>query len=438
MSKSTDSQGSRAFLELVKARFEQQYLERQKRIEKKRCQREVELVHSQYLKQNVVNSSEMAHAKFVVGTWSHKHGDAEKKWLVKDKREKQRMEARFSPYGKSPNSSRRQNSSPREQQHENFSSRSLPKSGLIKRTSVGGTPRSMPVSTAASTSTSSSPTVISLDDTPDEVVSLDDTPDEVVTDNTESTQHSAPLACPVLYCEVLFTTRDKLEKHMRDFDHCPINPCMVNLDGVLAQSTHRSYICTSSDESFGRKKDWGSHQHGRDCKSALGDSSSTPRLLVVAGYLCPRTLSIFSSYDQCETSINKGTEDILKFPFQDDSGVTPQSVKPCPVSKAFVDDFTARCKSCAYSVSCIDCGVELVDSGSVQDHILLFDQTHVLTSRSTVSKEDVFTEYITEHISNFTKLLAKYITGYSGSKEQTLKTFSNFVCVLCHVLEENM
>lgn len=43
-------------------------------IEKKKCQREVELVHSQYLKQNVVNSSEMAHAKFVVGTWSHKHG----------------------------------------------------------------------------------------------------------------------------------------------------------------------------------------------------------------------------------------------------------------------------------------------------------------------------------------------------------------------------
>lgn len=34
----------------------------------------MELVHSQYLKQNVVNSSEMAHAKFVVGTWSHKHG----------------------------------------------------------------------------------------------------------------------------------------------------------------------------------------------------------------------------------------------------------------------------------------------------------------------------------------------------------------------------
>lgn len=34
----------------------------------------MELIHSQYLKQNVVNSSEMAHAKFVVGTWSHKHG----------------------------------------------------------------------------------------------------------------------------------------------------------------------------------------------------------------------------------------------------------------------------------------------------------------------------------------------------------------------------
>lgn len=49
-------------------------------IEKKKCQREVELVHSQYLKQNVVNSSEMAHAKFVVGTWSHKHGTLTTRW----------------------------------------------------------------------------------------------------------------------------------------------------------------------------------------------------------------------------------------------------------------------------------------------------------------------------------------------------------------------
>lgn len=425
MSKSTESQGSRTFLESVKARFEQQYLERQKRIEKKKCQREVELVHSQYLKQNVVNSSEMAHAKFVVGTWSHKHGDAEKKWLVKDKREKQRIEARFSPYGKSPNSSRRQNSSPRDQGHGKFSSPSLPKSGPMTRIPIGGSQRSTPsVSTAASTSTSSSPTVISLDDTPD----------EIVIDNIEPSEHSPPLACPVLYCEVLFTTRDKLEQHMRDFDHCPINPCMVNPDGVLAQ--RRSYLCTSCDECFSEKRDWECHPHRRGPDSSLEDASATPGHLVVVGYLCPRTLSIFSSYEQCENSIKKGTEDILKFPFHDDDGVTLQSVKPCPVSKAFVDDFTVRCKSCAYNVSCIDCGVELLDSGSLQDHMLLFEHTHVLTSRSIVSKEDVFTEYITEHVSNFSELLDKYINH--SSKEQNLKTFSNFVTILCHLLEENI
>lgn len=158
---------------------------------------------------------------------------------MKDKREKQRIEARFSPYGKSPNSSRRQNSSPREQQHGNFSGPSLPKSRLMTRTPIGGSQRSTSsVSTAASTSTSSSPTVISLDDTPD----------EVVIDNIEPPEHSLPLACPVLYCEVLFTMREKLEKHKRDFDHCPINPCMVNLDGVLAHS--RSYLCMSCGECF--------------------------------------------------------------------------------------------------------------------------------------------------------------------------------------------
>lgn len=76
----------------------------------------------------------------------------------------------------------------------------------------------------------------------------------------------------------------------------------------------------------------------------------------------------------------------MRFLFVDDDGVTLQSVKPCPVSKAFVDDFTVRCKSCAYTVSCLDCGVELLDSGSLQDHMLLFEHTHVLTSRSIVSK----------------------------------------------------
>lgn len=84
--------------------------------------------------------------------------------------------------------------------------------------------------------------------------------------------------------------------------------------------------------------------------------------------------------------MTKQVDDNMWFVFVDDDGVTLQSVKPCPVSKAFVDDFTARCKSCAYTVSCIDCGVELLDSGSLQDHMLLFDHTHVLTSRSTVSK----------------------------------------------------
>lgn len=88
----------------------------------------------------------------------------------------------------------------------------------------------------------------------------------------------------------------------------------------------------------------------------------------------------------------------MRFVFVDDDGVTLQSVKPCPVSKAFVDDFTVRCKSCAYTVNCIDCGVELLDSGSLQDHMLLFEQTHVLTSRSIVSKVKTKNNFVVKRV----------------------------------------
>lgn len=88
----------------------------------------------------------------------------------------------------------------------------------------------------------------------------------------------------------------------------------------------------------------------------------------------------------------------MRFVFVDDDGVTLQSVKPCPVSKVFVDDFTVRCKSCTYTVSCIDCGVELLDSGSLQDHMLLFEQTHVLTSRSIVSKVKTKNNFVLKRV----------------------------------------
>lgn len=91
----------------------------------------------------------------------------------------------------------------------------------------------------------------------------------------------------------------------------------------------------------------------------------------------------------------------MRFVFVDDDGVTLQSVKPCPVSKAFVDDFTVRCKSCAYTVSCLDCGVELLDSGSLQDHMLLFEQTHVLTSRSIVSKVKTKNNFVLKRFLNY-------------------------------------
>lgn len=88
----------------------------------------------------------------------------------------------------------------------------------------------------------------------------------------------------------------------------------------------------------------------------------------------------------------------MRFVFVDDDGVTLQSVKPCPVSKAFVDDFTVRCKSCAYTVNCIDCGVELLDSGSLQDHMLLFEHTHVLTSRSIESKVKTKNNFVVKRV----------------------------------------
>lgn len=68
----------------------------------------------------------------------------------------------------------------------------------------------------------------------------------------------------------------------------------------------------------------------------------------------------------------------------DDDSV--HSVRPCPVSRALVDDFSARCLSCPYSVSCLDCEMELSDHESLQSHMSLSTGTHILTTRSSLSK----------------------------------------------------
>ncbi|XP_048763268.1 uncharacterized protein LOC125671539 isoform X2 [Ostrea edulis] len=397
-----DSNGSpsRTFLDSVTARFEQQFLERQKKLEKKKCQREVELAHSQYLKQNVVDSQEMARAKFVVGTWSRKHGDVEKKWITKDKREKQRIEDRFSPYGKISNS------------------RKKPFSPVLQKNRAGTVLGNKQETLVPSANTAVP--VNSLDDPAEEVVMIGN--DEL-------------LVCPVLYCEVRFTSRDQLQQHMEDFDHSPINPCLENPNGALTVT--QEYVCTNCRACFRSRKNWEHHQRmeGPSSSSVEGFCSS-PKLLAVAGYLCPKTLSVFSSFESCEASIQKGTTGIIKFPFKDDLE-SQQSIKPCPVSKTFIDDFTTRCKSCPYSISCIDCEVEISDNASLQDHVSVTDQSHILTARSNLSKEEVFSEYLTEHISNFTEILSKYenVDSKIERDKQEMETFSNFVNVLCRLLE---
>ncbi|XP_062600969.1 E3 SUMO-protein ligase ZNF451-like isoform X1 [Saccostrea cucullata] len=381
---------TRTYLDSVTARFEQQYLERQKKIEKKKCQREVELAHSRYLKQNVVDSQEMGHASFVVGTWSKKHGDIEKKWKIKDKREKERIDARFSPYRSSPSNPRRQSTIQKK------------RTGTQSQNLVENHRQQTPAS-------SSSSAVISLDDSLEEVKMIG---------------RDEHIICPVLYCEVKFTSQNKLEQHMRDFDHSPINPCSENLDGTLTGI--KEYTCTNCGASFESREGWDNHHD-------VEGPCSSPKLLTVTGYLCPRTLSIFASKEKCAASIQRGTSDI-KFPFKGDDAVTCGSVKPCPVSQIFIDDFTTRCKSCPFSISCMDCGVEISNHESLQNHFTLTDQSHILTTTTVFSKEEVFSEYITEYSSNFTNLPKPE----NAESKMRKDTFSNFVKFLCHLLEKNL
>lgn len=155
---------------------------------------------------------------------------------MKDKREKQKIEARFSPYGKSPNNVRKQNLGPAQEKKRgmNFSTPSVNGTELLDRNSS----RSFRSASSSAVSTATSPAVISLDDSP-EVVKIDD---------AESSESSGPLVCPVLYCEIVFTSRGKLEQHMKEFNHCPINPTMVNEDGVLKLT--QEYMCTNCEKCF--------------------------------------------------------------------------------------------------------------------------------------------------------------------------------------------
>jgi hypothetical protein len=156
-------------------------------------------------------------------------GDQEKKWIMKDKREKQRIEERFSPYGKVP-----KNSGKKQYSH------------ILQKKETGTVPGNKKRTPVASTNTGGtviSRTPVASTNTAGPIISLDDSTDEVMVIGRE--EH---LVCPVLYCEVKFTSRDLFKQHMEDFDHSPINPCLENPNGTLTVT--QQYVCTNCGRCF--------------------------------------------------------------------------------------------------------------------------------------------------------------------------------------------
>ncbi|OWF39423.1 uncharacterized protein LOC110465051 [Mizuhopecten yessoensis] len=99
-----------SLLDNIQARFQQQHEERQERVERQQAKREAEIVHSRYLKQYVVDPTEMANAKFVVDHWAKRHGTTVEKHI------KQAIKAK----GQTPNQRRRQGQQDRSRQDRRY------------------------------------------------------------------------------------------------------------------------------------------------------------------------------------------------------------------------------------------------------------------------------------------------------------------------------
>ncbi|XP_041357897.1 uncharacterized protein LOC121374855 [Gigantopelta aegis] len=380
-----------SLLESVSERFEQNRRERESRIETMRTKREVEVAHSQYLKNEVVSREELNHARPIVNAWAQKHDKVEKA----TRRVAMSKDRQFhSPYRA------RRGQPPYDVTQRSHTGLSVSSAGTSDRHVTAGH------------SSNSSDTFVSYDPS----VSVDT---------------SMKYVCPVVNCKAWYMSRHKYRDHKHSFSHSPCNPCLSLADSELPQRP-QFYICPKCGDIYQRKIECQEHM-------IMNGHLSLFSPLAIVAFACPQCLTFYDDQARCSQHMANAHHSDVSFPFSGDfDRAGSQDPFTIPIPQSLAEDFIIKCAEVPFHVMCTECNFLIKDHHHMKHHGKKTAYSHFLSSHADSTPAGVFSMYLSGttctscdqilHPSDFVDDCHRCDRGLTGRRtELNCKTMKEFV-----------
>ncbi|GAB1605329.1 E3 SUMO-protein ligase ZNF451-like isoform X1 [Argonauta hians] len=220
------------------------------------------------------------------------------------------------------------------------------------------------------------------------------------TDNDETLKK---LCCPVLNCEIKFSSEEKLENHMAMMKHEQCNPLKLAIDGT-SPSEIITYICP---------KCWKEYKLEKMCVDHQVSYNHSPffKPIAISSYICQFCLHIFPTKLSCMMHMDSNRHYTPAFNFQIDSDHIP-----IPLPKGLEADFRSKCALYSSNVMCVECLVVLSEVNSISNHL---NRRHLIKCVSKESLKDIFSTCIGDVTCSYCRQIFPQSTSNSiGKKHQ--------------------
>ncbi|XP_071118901.1 E3 SUMO-protein ligase ZNF451-like [Haliotis cracherodii] len=246
--------------------------------------------------------------------------------------------------------------------------------------------------------------------------------------------------CPIIGCQVKFSSQKDHEMHERHFEHSPCNPLLHMPNGCLPDHP-LSFVCPKCGESFQRSIDCQEHM-------VMSDHLSLYLPLPVCAYMCPQCLLFFPEKMRCHNHMEELLHFQVAYPFSDDLNSNPSS---CPrtvpvtleLARDFIQKVKARCPT--FTLTCVECQVVVGSQQELDQHRRETEETHMFTSSSTCNLVEIFAEYLGDKTCDTCLQILhpppsdgihNCVTGMQGvSTNLNFNSFNEFVLRCGHTLQ---
>ncbi|XP_014775616.1 E3 SUMO-protein ligase ZNF451 [Octopus bimaculoides] len=184
--------------------------------------------------------------------------------------------------------------------------------------------------------------------------------------------------CPVINCEIKFSSKENLQNHMDMMIHNSCNPSKSIMNSFLSCEI-LNYICPKCGKEFKFEQACSEHQRSSNHNAFI-------KPVPISSYICQTCLLIFSSRINCLMHMSTTKHHLSAFSFQNNSEHVP-----VPLPKVLETDFRRKCDMIPNYITCTNCSDVLCEPTAVTNHI---NNHHIVKCVSKKSLKDIFSNYL--------------------------------------------